>query len=89
MSRLSYIVRRRFFARFHRTVRVGWAAVSSGSRNMDMPRFGLGLVLIGYGLIRGRDRRKLIYKTSIDVGEGTTIRVRQGRRPIAETAPIR
>jgi len=89
MSRLPYIVRRRFFSLFHRTVRWGWAAVASGSRNTDMSRLGFGLILIGYGLVKGRSRRKLIYKTSIDVGEGTTIRVRQGRRPIAETAPIR
>ena len=89
MKHLGMLVQRRLFARFNPAVHVGWTAASSGRQNADMSRVGLGLALIMYGLIRGRGARKLIYRTSIDVGQGTTIRVRQGRRPVAETAPIR
>jgi len=49
----------------------------------------MGLAVMAIGLAKGRSSRRLIYKTSIDVGEGTTIRVMRGRRSIAETAPIR
>ncbi|MEA2011314.1 MAG: hypothetical protein U9N78_11470 [Actinomycetota bacterium] len=53
-----------------------------------MPRLGLGLALMAFGLVKGRNNRRLIYKTSIDVDQGTTIRVMRGRRPLAETTPI-
>ncbi len=88
MKHLGPYFQRRFFARFNPAVRVGWEAANSGSRNADMSRVSMGLALMGYGLMRGRSSRKLIYKTSIDVGQGTTIRVMRGRHPIAETAPL-
>jgi hypothetical protein len=83
------MIRRWWFRRFHRTVRIGWATASHARQDLDVTRFGIGLALIGYGLMKGRKSRRLIYKTSIDVGEGATIRVMQGRRPIAETTPNR
>ena len=77
-----------WFSRFHRTVRFGWIATNQAVRNYDMPRLGMGLVLLAYGLGKGRGKgRRLIYKTSIDVDQGTTIRVMRGRRPIAEIPP--
>jgi hypothetical protein len=87
MKGLGYAVRHWWFKRFHRSVRFGWLAVSSGVKSNDMPRLGIGLALIAFGLVKGRNRR-LIYKASIDVDQGATIRVMRGRRPIAETTPV-
>jgi hypothetical protein len=87
MKGLGYAVRHWWFKRFHRSVRFGWLAVSSGVKSNDMPRLGIGLAVIAFGLVRGRNRR-LIYKTSIDVDQGATIRVMRGRRPIAEITPV-
>jgi hypothetical protein len=89
MKHIGILVKRRFFVRFNPAVHLGWVTASSGKQNADMSRVGIGLALIMYGLIRGRSARKLIYRTSVDIGQGATIRVRQGRRPLAETAPIR
>ncbi len=88
MNGLGYAVRRWWFRRFHRSVRFGWMAVSSGVKSNDVPRLGIGLAMIAFGLVKGRSSRRLIYKTSIDVDQGTTIRVMRGRHPIAETTPI-
>lgn len=63
-------------------------AASHGAKNNEIQRLGLGLALMGYGLAKGKSDRRLIYKTSIDVDQGTTIRVMRGRHPIAETAPL-
>ncbi len=87
MTGLRYAVRRWWFKRFHRSVRFGWIAVNSAAKNNDIQRMGLGLGLMAYGLAKGRSDRRLIYKTSIDVDQGTTIRVMRGRHPIAETIP--
>ncbi|MEA3510130.1 MAG: hypothetical protein U9R51_01725 [Actinomycetota bacterium] len=89
MNSLGYAMRRWWFKRFHRTVRIGWAITTTATKSNDVPKLGLGLAMIGFGLVKGRSNRRLIYKTSIDVEQGTTIRVMRGRRPIAETAPIR
>ena len=90
MSSLGYAIRRWWFKRFfHRSVRMGWVTARTAAKNNDVPRMGLGLAMIGYGLVKGRSSRRLVYKTSIDVEQGTTIRVMRGRRPIAETTPIR
>ena len=89
MKGLGYAARRWWFRRFHRSVRFGWMAVSSGARSNDLTRVGAGAVMIAFGLVKGRKSRRLIYKTSIDVEQGTTVRVMRGRRPIAETTPIR
>lgn len=88
MKRLGYAVRHWWFRRFHRSVRFGWMAASSGMKSNDVPRLGLGLALMAFGLVKGRNNRRLIYKTSIDVDQGATIRVMRGRRPLAETTPI-
>ncbi len=88
MNPLGYAIRRWWFRRFHRSVRIGWIAASTAAKNNDVPKMGLGLAMIGYGLVKGRSSRRMIYKTSIDVEQGTTIRVMRGRRPIAETTPI-
>ena len=63
-------------------------AASHGAKNNEIQRLGLGLALMGYGLVKGKRDRHVIYKTSIDVDQGTTIRVMRGRHPIAETAPL-
>ncbi len=88
MNLVGLAIRRWWFKRFHRSVRIGWIAARSAAKSNDVPRMGLGLAMIGYGLVKGRSSRRLIYKTSIDVEQGTTIRVMRGRRPIAETTPI-
>jgi hypothetical protein len=88
MNHLGHHIRHRFFSLFNPAVKTGWDALNSGRRNVDVPRVSIGLAFIGYGLLRGRRPRKLIYKTSIDAGQGTTIRVMRGRHPIAETAPL-
>lgn len=72
--------------KFNRTVRLGVAVLRSDDQQH---RVAMGAALIAFGLMKGRSGPKLIYKTSIDVGEGMTIRVMQGRRPIADTAPLR
>lgn len=88
MSTFGTVLRHWWFNRFHRTVRIGWIAANQAVRNQDVPRLGIGLALMAYGLRRGRGNgRRLIYKTSIDVDQGTTIRVMRGRRPIAEIPP--
>lgn len=86
--RFGYAVRNWWFKRFHRTVRIGWVATNYAVRNTNVSWLGVGVALMGYGLMKGRDERRLIYKTSIDVDQGTTIRVMRGRHPIAETAPL-
>ncbi len=88
MTGLRYAFRHWWFQRFHRSVRFGWIAVNSAVKSNDVQRLGLGLGLMAYGLAKGRSDRRLIYKTSIDVDQGTTIRVMRGRHPIAETTPI-
>lgn len=89
MRRLKYIISRWWWSRFDPFVRMGWMTTDSALKKRDYRRAWLGVALVVLGLVRRRSRRKLIYKTSIDVDEGTTIRVFQGRRPIAETAPTR
>ena len=88
MTSLGHIARRWWFRRFHRSVRIGWVTAKTAAKNNDLSRLGIGVAVMGYGLVKGRSNRRLIYKTSIDVGQGTTIRVMQGRYPIAETAPL-
>ena len=88
MMKLGYVARNWWFKRFHKTVRIGWVTATHAARKKELPRLGMGLALMGFGLVKGRSNRRLIYKTSIDVGEGTTIRVMRGRRPIAGTAPL-
>ncbi|MEN8233858.1 MAG: hypothetical protein ABFR89_02905 [Actinomycetota bacterium] len=61
---------------------------SAGLRKRNYPRAGYGVALIAFGLVMGRTKRR-IYKTSLDVEQGATIRVMKGRKPIGETAPIR
>lgn len=90
MKEFGPIFRRWWFNRFHPAVRFGWIATSQALERNDMPRLGLGLALMAYGLGKGRGGgRRLIYKTAIDVDQGTTIRVMRGRHPIAEIAPLR
>ncbi len=88
MMDLGSLVRNWWFGRFHRSVRFGWVLASHAARTRDLPRLGIGVTLVGYGLMKGRSERRRIYKTSIDVDQGMTIRVMRGRHPIAETAPL-
>jgi len=87
MRRLGRAIERWIFRKFHPGVRAGWLTTSAGLKNRNYPYAGYGLGLLVLGLILGRSRRR-IYKTSIDVDQGVTIRVLRGRRPIGETAPI-
>lgn len=88
MNSLGFSFRSWWLRRFHGSVRIGWAVTKIAAKHNDVPKVGLGLAMVGFGLAKGRSNRRLIYKTSIDVDQGTTIRVMRGRRPIAETAPI-
>ena len=88
MKGLGYAIRRWWFRRFHKTVRIGWITANQAYKSNDLSRLGIGVGLIAYGLVKGRSERRLVYKTSIDAGQGTTIRVMRGRHPIAETAPL-
>ncbi len=88
MSDLGPYLRRRWLRRRHRFVRIGYLAATYGKRNNSVAGVGLGLGMIAVGLMKGNKSRKLIYKTSIDVGQATTIVVKRGRRPIGRTAPI-
>jgi len=88
MTGLRHAFRHWWFRRFHWSVRFGWIAVNTAVKSNDVQRLGLGLGVMAYGLAKGRSDRRLIYKTSIDVDQGTTIRVMRGRHPIAETTPI-
>ena len=88
MSEIGPYLRRRWLRRRHRLVRIGWIAATYAKRNNNVAGVGLGLGMIAVGLIKGKKSRKLIYKTSIDVGQGTRIVVKRGRRPIGRTVPI-
>lgn len=88
MSELGPYLRRRMLRRRHRLVRIGWVAATYAKRNDSMAGLGIGLGMIALGLLKGNKAAKPIYKTSIDVGQGATIVVKQGKRPIARTAPI-
>ena len=88
MITLDRAIRHSLYRRFPRNVRLGWGITRQAVKTYDMPRLGFGLALMGYGYAKKRSGKRLIYKTSIDAGQGTTIRVVQGRRPIAETAPL-
>lgn len=87
MNRFGGVISRWLFRRFHPSVRAGWLTANAGLQKRNYPRAGYGLGLIAFGLLVGRSKRR-IYKTSIDVEQGVTIRVLQGRKPIGETAPI-
>ncbi|MEN8113579.1 MAG: hypothetical protein ABFS21_04250 [Actinomycetota bacterium] len=88
MKGAGYIVSRWWWRRFHPVVRSGWMTTEAALRTRDYPKMGYGLALVGFGLLRGRKKARLIYRTSLDVGQGATVRVMQGRKPIGETSPI-
>lgn len=89
MSEIGHYLRRRWLRRRHRLVRIGWLAASYARRSDNVRGVGMGLAVMAIGLAKGRSSRRLIYKTSIDAGQGTTIVVKRGRRPLGRTAPIR
>ena len=74
--------------RLPRNVRRGWVIARRASRDHDALRVAFGLALMGYGYAQKRNAPHLIYKASIDVDQGMSIRILRGRRPIAETGPL-
>lgn len=88
MKTLRRLARRWWMKRFNATVHFGLDAAGEAARRHDLQRFWFAVAVAGFGWMRSRSSRRLIYKTSIDVDEGATIRVLRGSRPIGHTARI-
>jgi hypothetical protein len=88
MTALERAIRHSLYKRVPRKVRLGWGIARRASRDHDALRVAFGLAIMGYGYAQERNGPRLIYKTSIDVDQGMSIRILRGRRPIAETGPL-
>ncbi len=88
MSIPGDITRHWFLKRIDQTIRIGGKGLYHGLKGQDPLRVGMGAGILLYGFLQRRRVKELIYKTSLNVDEGMTIRVKQGRRVIAETTPL-
>ena len=88
MSVLSDIRRHWFLGRIDRRTRKGGIALYHGLKQQNRLRAGMGASILLYGLLQRRRAKRLIYATSLNVDQGMTIRVKQGRRVIAESTPL-
>jgi len=88
MSTLGGITRHWFLQRMDPTIRIGGMVLYNGLKRQDRLSAGLGASVLLYRVARRRRVKRLIYKTSLNVGQGTNIRVKRGRRVIAETTPL-
>ena len=88
MSALRDITRHWFLQRIDPTIRIGRMLLYSGLKSQDPLRAGLGASVLLYRIAQRRRVKELVYETSLNVDQGMTIRVKQGRRVIAESTPL-
>ena len=88
MSIPGDITRHWFLKRIDKTMLIGGKGLYHGLKRQDSLRVGMGASMLLFGLLQRRRVKELIYETSLDVDQGMSIRVRQGRRVIAETTPL-
>ncbi len=88
MSVLGDFTRHWLLQRIDKTIRIGGKGLYHGLREHDALGAGMGASMLLYGFLQRRHVKELIYKTSLNVDQGMTIRVKQGRRIIAETTPL-
>ncbi len=83
---VRFVVRRRWWARFHPLARVGWNTATMGTTRPATQTI-VGFGLIGAGLLLGRrGRRKVLYSGYVEPGTGTHIKVSRGNRTIHDAA---
>jgi len=87
MSVTPDLVRHWILKRIDPTIRVGGQTAYRGVKKQNVRAVAMGSTMVAYGLLRRSRVRRLIYETSMNVDQGMTIRVKQGRRVIAETTP--
>ncbi len=88
MSVLGDLPRHWFLKRIDRTIRIGGKGLYHGLKQQDALRASLGAGILLYGFVQRRNVKGLIYETSLNVDQGMSIRVKRGRRTIAETTPL-
>ena len=84
MISLGSFVRRWWYRKLHWTTRNGMTSARAAWKAQDLPRLGIALAAIAYGINKKRGQPKRIYSTSIDTEQSFEIRVLRGRTPIAE-----
>ena len=88
MSALGTYFATRWYRRFPMPVRVGVrfgvGSARQAVRDYDVPRLALSLAMVAYGYSRRRAAPRLVYATSIDTDQSFAVRVKRGRRPIAQ-----
>ena len=76
--------RRWWYRRVHWATRSGISSARAALKTNDLPKLGISLAAIAYGVNKRRSRPRRVYSTSIDTDQSFTIKVLRGRRPIAE-----
>ena len=84
MISIGGLVRRWWYRKVHWTTRSGMSSARAAWKTWDLPKLGISLAAIAYGVNKKRSRPKLVYSTSIDTDQSFKIRVLRGRRPVAE-----
>lgn len=84
MISIGFFIRRWWYRKVPLMVRKGMSQARVAAATNDLPKLGLSLAAVAFGINKKRNRPKLIYSTSIDTDQSFTIRALRGRRPIAE-----
>ena len=84
MISFGLFVRRWWYRRVHWLTRSGLSSARAALKTNDLPKLGISLAAIAYGIHKRRSRPRRVYSTSIDTDQSVKIRVLRGRRPIAE-----
>lgn len=80
---LRYQLRRRWWGRFHRLVRIGWFTARNNPRGSSTQTY-IGLGLMGLGLVLRRRKKEVLYSEVMGNGQEFRIKVTQGNRTIFE-----
>lgn len=78
---LRYQLRRRWWRRFHRLVRVGWLTARNNPLGSSTQAY-IGFGMIGLGLVLRRRKRAVLYSEVMDNGQEFRIKVTQGNSTI-------
>lgn len=84
MNGVAFFLRRWWYRKVPALVRFGMSNARAAASTNDLPKLGLALAAVAYGVNKKRNRPKLVYSTSIDTEQSVMIRVMRGRRPIGE-----
>ena len=84
MSGVPFYLRHWWYRKVPPLARFGMSNLRAAAKTNDLPKLGLSLAAIAYGVSKKRNRPKLVYSTSIDTDQSVMIRVMRGRRPIGE-----